>query len=149
MISAADSSLLPRAAISPSIIIVLLLKIDNIHKAHRFCAGDAVKAHGVTFIQDVGLVGNAAFQCALLDKYIFLCDGRMAFGQVFFAGQNGHGEYVKASLGCGREAAILGCIDPLVAVIISYFCLQEPMTISQAAGGAMILGFTLLTQTSK
>ena len=49
----------------------------------------------------------------------------------------------------GQEVAILGYIDPLVAVIISYFCLQEPLTISQAAGGAMILGFTLLTQTSK
>ena len=41
LISAADSSLMPRAAISPSIIIVLLLKIDNIHKADRFCAGGA------------------------------------------------------------------------------------------------------------
>ena len=43
----------------------------------------------------------------------------------------------------GQEVAVLGYIDPLVAVIISYFLLQETMTVTQAVGGAMILGFAL------
>jgi len=41
----------------------------------------------------------------------------------------------------GQEVAVLGYIDPLVAVVISYFLLHETMTFSQALGGAMILGF--------
>ena len=43
----------------------------------------------------------------------------------------------------GQEVAVLGYIDPLVAVVISYFLLHETMTFSQAVGGAMILGFAL------
>ncbi len=43
----------------------------------------------------------------------------------------------------GQEAAILSYIDPLVAVLISFFLLGEPMTILQVIGGVMILGFTL------
>jgi len=43
----------------------------------------------------------------------------------------------------GQKAAILSYIDPLVAVLISVTLLQEPMTIWQAVGGLLILGFTL------
>ena len=43
----------------------------------------------------------------------------------------------------GQKAAILSYIDPLVAVLISVTVLGEPMTAMQAAGGALILGFTL------
>lgn len=43
----------------------------------------------------------------------------------------------------GQETAILSYIDPLVAVLISVLILGESMSISQALGGAMILGFTL------
>ena len=43
----------------------------------------------------------------------------------------------------GQETAILSYIDPLVAVLISVLILGESMSISQAVGGAMILGFTL------
>lgn len=43
----------------------------------------------------------------------------------------------------GQQVAILSYIDPLVAVIISVTILGESMTAMQAAGGAMILGFTL------
>ena len=82
--------------------ISILLIIDNIHKAHGFCTSiakfmraGAVEAHGVAFIEDIGFVGNVGFQRALLDKYIFLCVGGMAFGQVFFSGHNGYGEDVK------------------------------------------------------
>lgn len=43
----------------------------------------------------------------------------------------------------GQKAAILSYIDPLVAVLLSVTVLKEPMTVWQAAGGMMILGFTL------
>lgn len=43
----------------------------------------------------------------------------------------------------GQKAAILSYIDPLVAVLISVTILGETMTLWQAAGGALILGFTL------
>ena len=34
-------------------------------------------------------------------------------------------------------------MDPLVATLISVLVLGEPMALTQALGGAMILGFTL------
>lgn len=43
----------------------------------------------------------------------------------------------------GQKAAILSYIDPLVAVLISVTVLGEAMTLWQAAGGVLILGFTL------
>ena len=43
----------------------------------------------------------------------------------------------------GQKAAILSYIDPLVAVLISVAILGESMSILQAAGGILILGFTL------
>ena len=46
----------------------------------------------------------------------------------------------------GQKAAILSYIDPLVAVLISVTILQESISLSQIAGGALILGFTLLNE---
>lgn len=43
----------------------------------------------------------------------------------------------------GQKAAILSYIDPLVAVAISVTVLKETMTVWQAIGGVLILGFTL------
>jgi len=43
----------------------------------------------------------------------------------------------------GQKAAILSYIDPLVAVLISVTVLREPLTLLQAIGGLLILGFTL------
>ena len=43
----------------------------------------------------------------------------------------------------GQSAAILSYIDPLVAVLVSVTILREPLTLRQALGGALILGFTL------
>ena len=43
----------------------------------------------------------------------------------------------------GQKAAILSYIDPLVAVLISVTVLREAMTLWQAIGGVLILGFTL------
>ena len=48
----------------------------------------------------------------------------------------------------GQKAAILSHIDPLVAVLISVSILGEQMTLWQAVGGALILGFTLLNEIS-
>ncbi|MBQ7859083.1 MAG: EamA family transporter [Faecalibacterium sp.] len=48
----------------------------------------------------------------------------------------------------GQKAAILSYIDPLVAVVISVTVLGEPMTLWQAVGGVLILGFTLWNEIS-
>ena len=46
----------------------------------------------------------------------------------------------------GQKAAILSYIDPLVAVAVSVFLLGEQLTIGQAVGGVLILGFSLLNE---
>ena len=48
----------------------------------------------------------------------------------------------------GQKAAILSYIDPLVAVLISVTILGESMSLWQAAGGVLILGFTFLNEIS-
>lgn len=48
----------------------------------------------------------------------------------------------------GQRAAILSYIDPLVAVVISVTLLGESMTLWQAVGGILILGFTLWNELS-
>lgn len=48
----------------------------------------------------------------------------------------------------GQKAAILSYIDPLVAVLISFTILGEPMTLWQVTGGILILGFTLWNEIS-
>lgn len=45
----------------------------------------------------------------------------------------------------GHEIALLSFIDPLAAVLCSALFLGEPMSAAQAVGGALILGFTLLS----
>jgi len=42
----------------------------------------------------------------------------------------------------GQTVAMLSYIDPLVAVLISVTVLGESMTLMQAMGGLLILGFT-------
>ena len=49
----------------------------------------------------------------------------------------------------GQKAAILSYIDPLVAVMISVTLLGESMTLWQAVGGILILGFTLWNEISQ
>lgn len=46
----------------------------------------------------------------------------------------------------GQSVAIISYIDPLVAVLISFFILGEPITVLQLVGGVMILGFTLYNE---
>ena len=46
----------------------------------------------------------------------------------------------------GQEAAILGYIDPLVAIIVSVSLLGENIDFTQIIGGILILGFTLLNE---
>ena len=43
----------------------------------------------------------------------------------------------------GQKAAILSYVDPLVAVLVSVTVLAEPLSLWQALGGLLILGFTL------
>lgn len=49
----------------------------------------------------------------------------------------------------GQKAAVLSYVDPLVAVAVSVLFLGEPMTLRQAVGGALILGFALLNELKK
>ena len=46
----------------------------------------------------------------------------------------------------GQEVAILSYVDPLVAVLVSVVWLRETITVPQVIGGALILGFTLLSE---
>ena len=46
----------------------------------------------------------------------------------------------------GQEAAFLGYIDPMVAILVGCLILREPTTAVQLLGGAMILAFTLIAQ---
>ena len=46
----------------------------------------------------------------------------------------------------GQSVAVLGYIDPLVAVLVSVTLLGERMSVWQAIGGLMILGFTLMNE---
>ncbi len=46
----------------------------------------------------------------------------------------------------GQEAAILGYIDPLVAIMVSVSLLGESIDFTQIIGGILILGFTLLNE---
>ena len=48
----------------------------------------------------------------------------------------------------GQKAAILSYIDPLVAVLVSVLFLGEGLTLWQAIGGGLILGFTLWNEVS-
>lgn len=48
----------------------------------------------------------------------------------------------------GQQAAILSYVDPLVAILVSVLLLGESMTLLQATGGALILGFTLWNEIS-
>lgn len=48
----------------------------------------------------------------------------------------------------GQQAAILSYIDPLVAVAVSVIVLAEPLSVTQAIGGVLILGFTLYNEIS-
>ena len=95
---------------------------------------------------------------AVLLPYILLTEG------VSFSGMTGSGwlnlaviclfhtgiAYVAYFTGLpgvrGQEASILSYIDPLLACVISFTVLGEPTGAMQLAGGAMILGFTLLNE---
>ena len=46
----------------------------------------------------------------------------------------------------GQEAAFMGYIDPMVAILVGCLILREPTTAIQLLGGAMILAFTLIAQ---
>ncbi len=49
----------------------------------------------------------------------------------------------------GQKAAILSYIDPLVAVVVSVVVLGEKLTLIQAVGGILILGFTAWNEVSE
>ncbi len=46
----------------------------------------------------------------------------------------------------GQSIAMLSYVDPLVAILISAVILQEQMTMIQMLGGALLLGFTFISE---
>ena len=46
----------------------------------------------------------------------------------------------------GQKVSILSYIDPLVAIIVSYFLLFENITFDQIIGGSLIICFTLINE---
>ena len=46
----------------------------------------------------------------------------------------------------GQQVAILSYIDPLVAVLLSVVALGEKLTLTQALGGLLVLGFALINE---
>ena len=46
----------------------------------------------------------------------------------------------------GQEASILSYIDPLAAILVSVAILHESISVFQAVGGGMILGFTVVNE---
>ena len=46
----------------------------------------------------------------------------------------------------GQEGALLTYIDPFVAVMVSVFIMQEPITYMQIIGGVLLIGFLLLNE---
>lgn len=124
------------AAVFYAAVILLNKFIKNVEGIHR------------TFLQFLAAI-------VILTPYVLLSGG------VTLGGMNGTGWVNLLIVGCihtgvtycmyfsslkelpGQKAAILSYIDPLVAVLISVTVLGETMTLWQAAGGALILGFTL------
>lgn len=48
----------------------------------------------------------------------------------------------------GQEIAVFSYIDPMLACFLSFTVLKEPTSLPQLLGGGMILGFTMLNETS-
>lgn len=46
----------------------------------------------------------------------------------------------------GHEIAILGYIDPFIAVLCSTFVLKEPITVNQIIGAILLIGFAVLNE---
>lgn len=46
----------------------------------------------------------------------------------------------------GQSIAMLSYVDPLVAIVISAWLLQEPMTVTQLMGAGLLLGSTLMSE---
>lgn len=46
----------------------------------------------------------------------------------------------------GQQVSMYGYVDPLVAILSSFFILQEKVTLIQALGGALILGATFVSE---
>lgn len=46
----------------------------------------------------------------------------------------------------GQSIAMLSYVDPLVAIVISAWLLQEPMTVTQLMGAVLLLGSTLISE---
>lgn len=127
------------AALCYAMIILINKRIKSVagldKTVFQFIAALAVLAVYVPF--------SSGFHVAELELKGFLCLGvlglvhtALAYGLYFTSIQNL----------TGQRVALLGYIDPLVAVIISALFLRESITFWQIVGGLMIIGFTALNE---
>lgn len=110
--------------------------VDGIHRTFlQFIAAAAVLVPYVIFSGTPGItsLGTVGWICLITVG-------------IFHTGITYCAYFISIKALPGQEAAILSYIDPLVAVVCSVTILQEPLTVWQAVGGALILGFTLLCE---
>ena len=89
---------------------------------------------------------TSGFQVSALDTKGLVCLGVVGLVHTGFA----YCLYFSSiSKLLAQKVALLGYIDPVVAVIASVVLLQEKITLWQLVGGLMIIGFTILNELSE
>ena len=127
------------AALCYAIIILINKRIRNVTGIDRtifqFVAALAVLALYVPL--------TSGFHVSSLDVKGILCLGVLGFVHTAIA----YSLYFTSIQNLtGQRVALLGYIDPLVAVIVSVLFLRERITLWQLVGGLIIIGFTVFNE---
>jgi len=127
------------AALCYAIIILINKRIKNVSGINKtifqFIAALLVLAVYVPF--------TSGFDVSGLDIKGLLCLGVLGLVHTAFA----YSLYFTSIQNLtGQRVALLGYIDPLVAVVVSVLFLKESITLWQLVGGLMIIGFTVLNE---
>ena len=127
------------AALCYAIIILINKRIKNVTGIDRtifqFVAALAVLALYVPLTSGFH-VSSLDFQGVLCLGILGLVHTAIAYSLYFTSIQNL----------TGQRVALLGYIDPLVAVIVSVLFLKESITLGQLVGGLMIIAFTMFNE---
>ena len=99
------------------------------------------------FRERLSLKQIICFACSTAGLVLVISSGGLEGGSSNVTGV-GYGLGAAVLYACMKrqEAAILSYIDPMVACAMSVFVMGEAMGLMQAAGGVMILGFTLYNE---
>lgn len=88
---------------------------------------------------------SSGFDIAFLDVTGFVCLGILGLFHTALAYCL---YFVSIRNITGQKVALLGYIDPLVAVLVSVLFFQEALTLWQLVGGLLIIGFTIYNEIS-